>query len=415
MTSISPTHAALAQRLARGCVDVLPHDSLAQRLADAEREHRPLRVKLGLDPTSPDIHLGHCVVLGKLREFQDAGHLAVLIVGDYTSRVGDPSGRSKTRPVLTGDEIEANARTYQEQAFQILDPDRTEVRWNGEWLGTMTPEQMFHLMRCATVAQILERDDFSKRMAAREPISLLELVYPLLQAYDSVAIDADIEFGGTDQLFNLMMGRAVMPQYGKPPQIVMTMPILPGTDGVEKMSKSLGNYVGVADDPGEQFGKTMSIPDELLVDWYRMASGLSWEQIDEQVALIEGELIHPNVAKRSLARAIIERFHDVETSLAAEARFDTMFKRREVPADIPVISWDDVARNERGLVFIPQLLTQHVGVASNGEARRLIEQGGVKLEGTALESTELEIAPERLRDAVLQIGKRRFLRIADRR
>lgn len=399
-----------AIELSRGCVDVLPAGALATKLDKARAEGRPLRVKLGLDPTSPDIHLGHCVVLGKLREFQDAGHTAVLIVGDYTSRVGDPSGRSKARPVLSPEDIARNAETYQEQAFQILDEARTEVRWNGEWLSQMAPSDMFALLRCATVAQILERDDFAKRMAAHAPVSMLEMVYPLLQAYDSVAIEADIEFGGTDQLFNVMMGRSVMPQYEQSPQMVMTMPILRGTDGSDKMSKSLGNYVGVTDDPGEIFGKTMSIPDDLMAEWLRLASGLDWSAAEQRIVAMEAGEVHPNAAKRELARLIIARFHDNDAAGAAEARFDTMFRKHEAPADTPEIGSSQLELNDAGKVFLPAMLVQHLGVQSNREARRLLEGGGVKLDGDALSPDQLEIAPGDLR-GTLQVGKRRFVRI----
>jgi tyrosyl-tRNA synthetase len=400
-----------AERLSLGCVDVLPEGKLAELLARAASESRPLRVKFGMDPTSPDVHIGHCVVLEKLRQFQDEGHTVVLIIGDYTSRVGDPSGRTKSRPVVSGEEIDANAKTYQEQAFAILDRERTEVRWNGEWLAEMTPEQMFGLLRCATVAQILERDDFSKRMEASAPISILELVYPLVQAYDSVAIDADIEFGGTDQLFNLMMGRAVQPQYGKRPQIVMTTPILTGTDGVEKMSKSLGNYIGVTDAPEEIFGKTMSIPDEAMPEWYRYAAGLSWVEAEEYVAGIESGATHPNHAKRSLARMIVERFHDSETAAQAEAHFDRLFREHATPDEMPSIPAADLPRNDDGNVFLPAVLVAHMGVPSNGQARRLIAQGGVKIAGEPASEEQLELAPEELVGAVVQVGKRRFLQV----
>lgn len=401
----------LASELTRGCVDVLPRDELARRLESAEREGRPLRVKLGLDPTAPDIHLGHCVVLQKLRQFQDAGHLAVLIVGDYTARVGDPSGRSSSRPVLSGEEIDENARTYQEQAFQVLDKERTEVRWNGEWLAKLSPEDMFRLLRMATVAQVLEREDFSRRFAAHEPITILELVYPLMQAYDSVAIEADIEFGGTDQLFNLMMGRAIQPHYGQEPQLVMTTPILPGTDGVRRMGKSLGNYVGVTEPPGEVFGKVMSIPDTAMPDWYRLAAGVEWQQAEEYVAGIESGATHPNHAKRTLARLVVERFHDAATAQEAEQRFDTMFRQHDAPEDAPELGVADLPRNEAGMVFLPALLTKHLGVPSNGEARRLLQQGGVRLDGAALPAEPLEVDPASLQGRVLQVGKRRFLRV----
>ena len=402
---------AAAAALARGCVDVLPADALARRLERASGEGRPLRVKFGMDPTSADVHLGHAVVLQKLREFQDAGHLVVLIIGDYTARVGDPSGRSKSRPSVDGDAIDANAKTYQDQAFRILDPAKTEVRYNGEWLAKLTPLEMFTLQRGATVAQVLERDDFQKRMAANAPISLLELLYPLLQGYDSVAIDADVEFGGTDQLFNLLMGRHLQPQYGQEPQLVLTTPILTGTDGTEKMSKSLGNYIGLDDDPNDVFGKVMSIPDELMPEWYRYAAGLPWETAEEYVLGVEHGTVHPNHAKRTLARHVIERFHTREVAQAAEERFDAQFKRREVPEDIPALSLADVPRTEAGLVFLPAVIVAAGWAGSNGEARRLIQGGAVRVDGTQVAADALEIDPATLAGVVLQAGKRRFARI----
>src|SRR4051812_49986266 len=294
-----PSAAETAAYLARNAVDALPAGGIERKLSEAARAGRRLRAKLGLDPTAPDIHLGHTVVLGKLREFQDLGHRVVLIVGDYTARVGDPSGRSATRPVLSGAEIDANADTYQQQAFTILrdDPELLEVRRNGEWLD-MPAEDLFRLARVATVAQILERDDFAKRFAARQPISVLETMYPLLQGYDSVAIDSDVELGGTDQTFNLLLGRDVQRAYGKPEQVILTMPILPGVDGAEKMSKSLNNQIGVTEPPEEQFGKTMRLPDEAMDAWYAL---LAVPRPPEGTG--------PRDAKRALARGIVERFH----------------------------------------------------------------------------------------------------------
>ncbi|MCW2949845.1 MAG: tyrosyl-tRNA synthetase [Thermoleophilia bacterium] len=402
---------AAAETLSRGCVDVLPQGALAMRLAAAADEGRPLRVKFGMDPTSADVHLGHAVVLQQLRAFQDAGHLVVLIIGDYTARVGDPSGRSKSRPSVDGAQIDANAQTYQEQAFRILDAEHTEVRWNGEWLAKLSPLEMFTLQRGATVAQVLERDDFQQRMAANAPISLLELLYPLLQGYDSVAVKADVEFGGTDQLFNLLMGRHLQPQYGQIPQIVMTTPILRGTDGVEKMSKSLGNYIGLDDDPNDVFGKVMSIPDELMPEWYRYASGVDWHVAAAHVAEIEHGTLHPNQAKRALARLVIERLHTPEVAHAAEARFDTQFRERAIPDDIPTLALDGVARTEAGLVFLPAVLVAAGWAKSNGEARRLIQGGGVRLDGAQFEPDVLEVDPSTLAGTVLQAGKRRFARI----
>lgn len=402
---------AAAEALARGCVDVLPAGALARRLQHAADAGRPLRVKLGMDPTSPDVHLGHAVVLQRLRAFQDAGHVVVLIIGDYTARVGDPSGRSKSRPVVDGDQIDANARTYQEQAFRILDPERTEVRWNGEWLAKLTPLEMFRLMRGATVAQVLERDDFQKRFTSNAPISILELLYPLLQGYDSVAVESDIEFGGTDQLFNLLMGRHLQPQYGQTPQLVITTPLLRGTDGVEKMSKSLGNYIGLDDDPNDVFGKVMSIPDELMPEWYRYAAGLTWDEAEAYVLGVEHGTVHPNHAKRTLARHVIERFHPRSVAQGAEERFDAQFKRNEVPEGIPELSIAAIPRTEAGLVFLPAVLVAAGWATSNGEGRRLIQGGAVRIDGTQVAASVLEIDPATLVGVVLQAGKRRFARI----
>ena len=309
--------------LARNAVDCLPDGALEAKLAAAARDGRQLRVKLGLDPTAPDIHLGHTVVLQKLREFQELGHRVVLIVGDYTGRVGDPSGRSSTRPTLSGEEIDANAQTYREQAQKVLlaDPERLEVRFNGEWLD-MPAEDLFALARTTTVAQILQRDDFSRRFGANEPISVLELLYPLLQGYDSVAIKADVELGGTDQTFNLLLGRDVQRAYGQPEQAVLTMPLLPGIDGEEKMSKSLGNHIGITDPPDEIYGRTMRTPDAALGTWYDLLLG---------EAPAEG--MPPRDAKRALARALVERFHDAAAAAAAEEHFDRLHVRHEAPEE----------------------------------------------------------------------------------
>jgi tyrosyl-tRNA synthetase len=378
--------------LARNAVECLPAGGLEAKLATAGREGRPLRVKLGLDPTAPDIHLGHTVVLQKLREFQDRGHRVVLIVGDYTARVGDPSGRSSTRPVLSGAEIDANAETYRDQARRVLrdDPDLLEVRFNGEWLD-MPAEQLFALARVATVAQILEREDFGRRFEAREPISVLELLYPLLQGYDSVAVDADVELGGTDQTFNLLLGRDVQRAYGRPEQVVLTMPILPGTDGVEKMSKSLGNHVGVTDPPEEIYGKTLSLPDGALGTWYELLLGES-----------PPAGLGPRDAKRALARALVARFHTEEAAVAAEQRFDRVFVRHEPPEDMPEV------QTGAGEVHVPALLADAFGV-SRSDGRRQLAQGGVKLDGEVLDA--VDVPAERLAGRVLQLGKRRFARV----
>jgi len=371
-------------------VDSLPGGELERKLSIG----RPLRVKLGIDPTAPDIHLGHTVVLRKLREFQDLGHVVVLIIGDYTARVGDPSGRSSLRPALDPAQIDANARTFQEQASKVLDGERLEVRFNSEWLD-MPATDLFALARTATVAQLLERDDFSKRFSAREPISILELLYPLLQGYDSVAVRADVELGGTDQKFNLLLGRDVQRHYGQPEQAILTMPILVGTDGVQRMSKSLGNYIAVTDSPEEMYGKTMSIPDDALPSWYQLLAG-SPPPAD----------VAPRDAKRALARRIVARFHGDEAAAAAEEAFDRQFVRHELPADIPEIEW----HGEDGTVHLPALLSRAFGV-STSDARRAIAQGGVRLDGEPLANGSLDVPADQLDGKVLQLGKRRFVRV----
>ncbi|HYV16604.1 MAG TPA: tyrosine--tRNA ligase [Conexibacter sp.] len=389
--------AAAAAWLARNAVDCLPAGGLERKLAAAAKAGRPLRVKLGIDPTAPDIHLGFTVVLGKLREFQDLGHTVVLIVGDYTARVGDPSGRSATRPQLSGEQIDANAATFQQQALKVLDAERLEVRRNGEWLD-MPMEELFRLVRTATVARILERDDFSKRMAASTPISLLELLYPLLQGYDSVAIEADVELGGTDQTFNLLLGRDVQTAYGQPEQVILTMPILPGTDGERKMSKSYGNYVGVTEPPEEIYGKTLRLPDTALETWYELLLG---ERAPAGVG--------PRDAKRALARALVARFHDEAAALAAEAAFDRVHREHRPPEDLPEVDFD----GDGGTVHLPALLAATFGV-STSEARRALAQGGVKLDGAPLPAEPLDRAAGELDGRVLQLGKRRFARLRAR-
>jgi tyrosyl-tRNA synthetase len=377
-----------AEELAREAVDCLPAGELARKLALG----RPLRVKLGIDPTAPDIHLGHTVVLSKLRAFQDAGHVVVLIIGDFTARVGDPSGRSSTRPQLSAAQIEANARTFQEQAFKVLDPGRVEVRRNGEWLD-MPMADLFALLRTTTVGALLERDDFAKRRAAHEPISMLELLYPLMQGYDSVAVAADVELGGTDQKFNLLLGRDIQRAYGMPEQAIMTMPILVGTEGRQKMSKSLGNQIGVTEPPGEIYGKTLSIPDSALADYYRLLLG---RPAPAELAARD--------AKRLLARELVARFHSPAAAGRAEAEFDRVHAQGGEPDEI-----DDLAfAAGDGPVHVPGLIAAAFGV-SRSEARRLIAQGGVHVDGSVLD--EVDVSPERLDGRVLRVGKRRFRRL----
>lgn len=387
-----------AAQLLRNAHQSLPDGGLAAKLALAAAEGRRLRVKLGLDPTAPDIHLGHTVVLQKLREFQDLGHRVVLIVGDYTARVGDPSGRSSTRPVLSGEDIDANADTYQQQAFTILrdDPELLEVRRNGEWLD-MRAEELFRLARVATVAQILERDDFAKRFAAQQPISVLETMYPLLQGYDSVAISSDVELGGTDQTFNLLLGRDVQRAYGQPEQVILTMPILPGIDGTDKMSKSLGNHVGVTEPPEEQFGKTMRLPDDAMDAWFSLLS----------IAQPDGD-VGPRDRKRALARGVVARFHGDAAAAAAEQHFERLFVTHEAPEDVADFALAQVGPDE--LVHLPAVIAEAFG-RSRSDARRLLGQGGVKLDGEVIDGGDVDIPARRLDGRVLQVGKRNFRRL----
>jgi tyrosyl-tRNA synthetase len=373
--------------LTRNAVDVLPDGALEAKL----KLGRPLRVKLGIDPTGPDIHLGFAAVLNRLRAFQDEGHIAVLIVGDYTARIGDPSGRSIERQILPDEVLDANAKLFAEQASRILDRERTELRFNGEWLGKLDYAELVRLTRTGTVARLLERDDFAKRFGQHEPISVSELLYPFAQGYDSVAIEADVEVGGTDQLYNLLMGRDVMAHYGLEPQMVITYELLVGTDGADKMSKSVGNYVGIDDPPEEQFGKVMSIPDTALPQWWRLT-------LDREPPGSD-----PMESKLALARGIVARYHSDEAARAAENHFSRVVRQHEAPEEVP----------QRALptgdpIHLPALLADAFGL-STSEARRLIAQGAVKLDGDAV--SELDLPRAQLAGAVLQAGKRRFVRL----
>ena len=378
------------QELARGAAEVLPAGELARKL----KLGRPLRVKLGIDPTSPDIHLGHTVVLRKLRDFQDAGHVVVLIIGDFTARVGDPSGRSELRPMLTVEQIEANAATYQEQAFKVLDddPERLELRRNGEWLD-MSMTDLLALVRTTTVGQLLERDDFAKRLGSGQPVSVLELLYPLMQGYDSVAVRADVELGGTDQTFNLLLGRDIQRAYGQPEQAVLTMPLLLGLDGREKMSKSLGNHIGVTDPPVDVYGRTMSIPDSLLAQWYQLLLGRPLEPGAD-----------PLTAKRALAHELTAIYHGAGAADHEAAEWDRVQRGGGQPSEIDEAAFS--AAN--GVVHLPGLIAELFGL-SRSEARRLIEQGAVWLDDTAV--ADVDLSPEALDGRVLRVGKRRFKRL----
>ncbi len=385
-----------------GIADLVPEAAMVKKL----EERRPLRVKLGVDPTAPDLHLGHAVPLRKLRQFQELGHVVVLIIGDFTALIGDPSGRNSTRPPLSREQIDENATTYIDQAFKILDPDATELRRNSDWLGRLDFEAILRLTSQFTVARILERDDFSKRYRDGVGISLHEFLYPVAQAYDSVAIDADVELGGTDQLFNLLAGRDLMDRLGKPAQVCLTLPLLEGTDGVQKMSKSYGNYIGLTDEPADMFGKLMSIPDELMPKYYRLCTGLPVDDVDAIEAGLGAGGLHPNVVKRRLAREIVALYHGAAAADDAEVAFDRVFKQHQAPADIA-----DRAVALTDEVYLPGVLAGAGLVSSASEGRRMIDQGGVRIDGEVLESGAYSVSRARIEDRVVQVGKRRFARI----
>lgn len=386
--------------LLRGTDTVVPEAELATRLA----EGKPLRVKLGMDPTAPSVTLGWAVVLRKLRHFQELGHTAVLIVGDFTAQVGDPSGKSETRRRLTADEVRGHAENVLTQFEKVLLPEPLEIRYNSEWLGTLDMNEVLELTSKVTVAQMLERDDFKKRFDTHQPISLMEFLYPLLQGMDSVAVDADIELGGSDQLFNNMMGRTLMERYSKRGQMVMTVPLLVGTDGEQKMSQSLGNYIGVTDEPSDMFGKVMSIPDTLMRQYFELATDVASAEIDRLVLGIEDGTEHPGDVKRRLGREIVALYHGEPAGVSAEAAFDRLFRQKGIPDDIA-----EFPLGNEDPVFLPALLSGAGLAASNGEARRLISQGAVKVDGEKV--SEETVSRSELVDSVIQVGKRRFLKL----
>jgi tyrosyl-tRNA synthetase len=392
--------------LTSGAADVVPEDALAAKLALG----RPLRVKLGLDPTAPAVTLGWAVVLRKLRQFQDAGHTAVLIVGDFTARVGDPSGKSETRRRLTKEEVDGYAERLLDQFRLVLSQERLEIRRNSEWLEPMDMEGILALTASYTVARMLERDDFAKRYETGKPISIMEFMYPLLQGYDSVAVEADVELGGTDQLFNLLVGRELQRDRGQDPQLALTMPLLEGLDGVQKMSQSLGNYVGITEPPDEQFGKLMSIPDGSISKYLRLCTPVGDEEVDTIEAGLADRSFHPNEQKRRMAREIVDLYHGPGAGHDAEARFDQVHKQHELPDDVPERPIPADALRD-GKVWLPKVLVGTGLAASNGEARRAVQQGGVRLDGVPLDDPEAEFEPEALRGKVLQVGRRRFIRL----
>ncbi len=387
--------------LKKGTVDVIREEDLLKKLERAEKTGKPLRVKLGLDPTAPDIHLGHTVVIRKLKAFQDLGHTVIFLIGDFTGTIGDPSGKNITRPPLSREEINANAETYKRQMFKLLDPEKTELRFNGEWLDKFTAADFVKLCAKTTVKQILERDDFTKRMPDEKPISLHELLYPLVQGYDSVALEADVELGGTDQKFNLLMGRNLQREFAQEPQVIITTPLLEGLDGVNKMSKSLGNYIGIEEPPNEMFGKVMSISDDLMWKYYELLTDLSPSEIlDLKSQIANGE--NPRNLKVRLAKLIITDFHSSEAATAAEEDFVKRFVQKEIPDEIEEKS---IAA---GIYKLADLLADTGLAASKGEARRLIDQGGVKVNGEKAANVEIAITHDGI---LLQVGKRKFLKL----
>ncbi|HAD41837.1 MAG TPA: tyrosine--tRNA ligase [Plesiomonas shigelloides] len=385
----------------RGVEDLLPEDELIAKL----KEGRPLRVKLGADPTAPDIHLGHTVILTKLRQFQDLGHEVIFLIGDFTGMVGDPSGKNTTRPPLTKEQVMANAETYKEQVFKVLDPAKTRIEFNSSWLGEMGAEGMIRLASRQTVARMLERDDFKKRFHDHQSIAIHEFMYPLLQGYDSVALEADVELGGTDQRFNLLMGRELQKEYGQKPQIVITMPLLVGLDGEKKMSKSAHNYIGISEAPSEMFGKVMSISDELMWDWYVLLSFRPLAEIDDFKARVAAGTLNPRDVKVWLAKEIIARFHSQADADAAEQEFINRFQKGAMPDEMPELTLDAGSEG----IAIANLLKDADLVASTSEALRMIKQGGVKIDGEKVDDAKLTLSAGST--AVYQVGKRKFARV----
>ncbi|MFN2597182.1 MAG: tyrosine--tRNA ligase [Pyrinomonadaceae bacterium] len=391
--------------LRKGTVEIIREDDLRAKLEKSARAGEPLTVKLGADPTAPDIHLGHTVVIRKLRAFQELGHTVVFLIGDFTGLIGDPSGKSATRPMLTREEIDANAETYKKQIFKLLDPERTRVRFNSEWMDKFDAYGFVRLASHVTVKQILERDDFATRLAENRPLALQEVLYPLVMAYDSVALKADVELGGTDQKFNLLMGRNLQREYGQEPQVVLTMPLLEGTDGVQKMSKSLGNFIGIDEPPAEMFGKIMSVSDDLMWRYYELLTDLRPDEIAQLRSQAATGARNPRDIKVELAKRVITDFHSSHDAAAAEEEFNRVFKRKEVPDEI------DERTVAAGAWKLSRLLVETELAPSMAEARRLIEQGGVKLDGERHARADEEIELKADRALVVQVGKRRFLRV----
>jgi len=388
--------------LKRGVVDLVEEEELLKKLERAYKEGRPLKVKAGFDPTAPDLHLGHTVLLRKMKHFQDLGHEVYFVIGDFTGMIGDPTGKSETRPALTKEQVLKNAETYKAQVFKVLDPEKTKVVFNSTWLGKLGAEGVIRLCAKYTVARMLERDDFKKRWEAGRPIAIHELLYPLFQAYDSVALEADVELGGTDQLFNLLVGRHIQREYGQEPQVIMTVPILEGLDGVQKMSKSLGNYVGITEPPFQMFGKIMSIPDELMWRYYELLTDVPLEELSRMKKEVEEGKAHPKEVKKSLASIIVAEFHSEEEAKKAEEEFERVFAKKEAPKDLPV--FEAVV----GEIWLPGFLRDNKVVPSSSEARRLIKQGAIDINGEKVKEEKLNLTPG---EYVLRIGKKKFIKL----
>ncbi len=388
--------------LRRGTVEIIEEEELLERLKMAQETGRPLRVKAGFDPTAPDIHLGHTVLIRKMRHFQELGHEVYFLIGDFTAMIGDPSGRSETRPPLTRKQVLENARTYAQQVFKILDPEKTKIVFNSQWMSSLTAQDFIRLCAKYTVARMLEREDFKKRFEGQRPIGIHELVYPLIQAYDSVALEADVELGGTDQRFNLLVGREIQREYGQRPQVILTVPILEGLDGVQKMSKSLGNYVGITEPPGEMFGKLMSISDELMWRYYELLTDIALEEIARLKDEVAKGILHPKEAKKQLALEIVSRFHSPEAAKKAAEEFERVFARGGVPEDIPTV---EITEDK---IWLPGFLKGHGLVKSSSEGRRLVAQGAIQLAGKKITHEEISLG---LGEHVLRVGKKRFLKV----
>jgi len=396
------------QFLTKGCVDVVPGDAFRKKLQRAMDTGKPLTVKVGFDPSAPDLHLGHTVIIRKMRHFQQLGHRVVFLIGDFTGLIGDPTGKNTTRPQLTPEEIEVNAATYRRQIFKLLDPDTTVVEFNSKWLGELGSADWIKLAAKVTVAQMLERDDFRTRYEAQKPIALHEFLYPLAQAYDSVCLKCDVELGGTDQLFNLLMGRHLMREHQLDPQIAMTLPLLEGLDGVEKMSKSLGNYVAVEDPPGEMFGKLMSVSDDLMWKYWLLLTDRSVDDIEILKRDVTQGRLHPMDVKKDLAGLIVEEFHDGEAARGAQAEFERVFSARKLPVDIPEVE----ISSEIATMLLSKVMVQAGLAASNSEARRLMSQGGVKVDGESAGDPKMTISLNSGEALVIQVGKRRIAKVS---